>query len=138
MTVINLQSLVLRPALNLGVNATGLEGKANGTVMATPPAPSSQPWQPVPGPYPIRTGPATDADHRDEDLMASAVTRAGRSVRKAGVSASTRSARFAEGAILSGWSRPLATACSALARKRRCDSFRQQPLTTAALALVRG
>ena len=89
MAVKNLQTLALCVANTNGVRVTGTECKdmmpASGTIPAHL---LSLLWQPLPGPYPIRTGP--DAELAEDNTRAAqAVRRAGRSASEAGIPVST-------------------------------------------------
>lgn len=99
MTHTNLQSLVLRTALDAAAVTTGRDG--NGFVQATRGNPAgfpSLPWHPLPGPYATGTS-----------SMEQSIERAGRSACSAGVPVRTSLARIASGSILSGWSSSPAT-----------------------------
>jgi len=90
MAVKNLQNLALCVANFRGVRVTGTECKgtmpADGIISAHL---LSLLWQPLPGLYPIRTGP--DAKFAEDNAAtAQAVERAGRSASGAGVPVSTR------------------------------------------------
>jgi hypothetical protein len=108
MAVKLLQSLVQRGAPVLGARVTGLESK--GYCQAVLPATIlSLLRHPTPG-HLVR-GTDRDAERGAMRRTAVAVLGTGRSSRWAGVTVSTRVARSATGAVLSGWPALLATAC---------------------------
>jgi len=110
MALTNLQSLVLRTALDAANVATGRDGNGFAqSVCRTPAGFQSLPWHPLPGPYATGT-----------QSMEPSIERAGRSARAAGVPVRTSLARIASGSILSGWAASSVTAVHKHPRVGRC------------------
>ena len=115
MAVKNLQTLALCVANKRGVRVTGME--CNGSPMTDGKFQAhflSLLWHPLPGPYPIRTGPDTKLETPDQRSLAEAntVQRTGRSRGRAGVHSSTSVARCASTTVLSTRGSLLRTAMS--------------------------
>jgi len=109
MALTNLQSLVLRTALDAAAVVTGRDG--NGFVQNVCRQPAGFPSLPrhsLPGLYPTGT-----------KSMEPSIERAGRSARVAGVPVRTSLARIASGSILSGWATSPATALRKHPRSER-------------------
>jgi hypothetical protein len=114
MAIQNLHNLVLRAASLAGVRTTSQERKALFmAVVGNPARALSLPWQPLPGLYPIRTGPESTGGYRSRLHRACSMRpmatdtlggRAGRSAGCAGALGQARLARLADATILSGWS----------------------------------
>lgn len=101
MAVKNLQTLALCVANKCGVRVTGTE--CNGSMQADGKFQAhflSLLWHPLPGLYPIRTGPDAELAE-DNAAMAEAIQRAGRSASWVGVHSSTRIARCVSTTVLS-------------------------------------
>jgi len=106
MAVKNLQTLALCVANKRGVRVTGME--CNGSLTSDGKFQAhflSLLWHPLPGPYPIRTGPNADAKLAEPDQASTAeantVQRTGRSASRAGVHTSISVARCASTTVLS-------------------------------------
>jgi len=111
MAVKNLQTLALCVANNHGVRVTGTE--CNGSMQAHGKSQAhflSLLWLPLPGPYPIRTGPDAEIAEDKNPATAEAVLRTGRSASWAGVLPSTRLARSFRQTVLSTQPQSSATA----------------------------
>ena len=97
----NLQTLVLRAALNAGARATGTGRKGFVANNENPANVLSLPSRPVRGCY----RPDEDSEHRDSVSMASAVVRAGRPAAYRGAAFGAAITRTPATPALSPWSR---------------------------------
>ena len=99
MAIQNLQTLVLRAAINAGKRVTVLGGKVAEAVVRPEGTTPSSPWHPMPGSYPTPDS-RDERVSRDDRVSTAVVVRAGRSEGLAGSSFCLGFARGAFGRFL--------------------------------------